>query len=142
MTKKRYTEIIDSAQSFYCRPKCINSFLPLTDITDKEFIKASALVMKYPCAKCNAECFKNTNCIRCNECLKWSHLKCTKLTKKQFENTEAYFCSEKCEMKTLPFNKLDNDEIDDIHDLRYNFRHFKSVTKSNKQNKRQPQLNN
>lgn len=142
MTKKRFTEIIDSGQSYYCRPKCINSFLPFTDITDKEFIKSSDLVIKYPCVKCSGECLKNTNCIRCDECLKWSHLKCTKLTRKQFENTDAYLCSQKCEVKTLPFNRLKDDEIDDIHDHKYNFRHnHKSVEKSSKKNKGLPQLN-
>ena len=59
--------------------------MPFETINDKEFNRLNTPSPKYPCGKCAYECYKNTNCIRCHVCMKWNHLECTSLTKKEFE---------------------------------------------------------
>ena len=115
ITKKKYQEMIKLGHVFYCRKKCINLVMPFAYINEKEYSNLNTPVPKFPCIKCTFECHKNTNCIRCHECMRWSHLECTNLKHKQFENTEAYFCSKKCEVKALPFTETHDKDFNKIY---------------------------
>ena len=53
------------------------------------------------------------NRIRCETCLRWSHLKCTFLTSCYNNNISlTYFCTVKCELQSLPFYSVTNDNLD------------------------------
>ena len=55
---------------------------------------------KYPCVQCHKPCKENQNSIECDECKKWTHLKCTELTNEQFsklsEKPEETWDCQKC----------------------------------------------
>ena len=58
---------------------------------------------------CKILCTENTDCIYCDICEHWNHLKCTKLSKKKFKtllvNDEAFYC-QICISEILPFTSL------------------------------------
>ena len=64
--------------------------------------------------KCAGECHKKYERLQCGGCLRWVHLDCSQLPHNAFwkyisSNTGCmYHCSVKCELKMLPFNKLDD----------------------------------
>ena len=89
------------------------------------------IVVDTKCKECNKITKSNQNCIFCDLCHKWYHLKCinTQLSLSQFTHycnaDEPYYCY-KCVQNTLPF-QLQSDE--EFHDLFS----FKSETAQNLQ---------
>ena len=70
--------------------------------------------VKCPCQTCLRGCRKNQNCIECDICLKWFHLKCTNLSLSEFEaytnNEQPYFCMS-CYNDIFPFNTLSQEDF-------------------------------
>ena len=92
------------------------SFLFFT-INDKIFLKTNAERVKNPCGKCTSACFiKDTECICCSMCTRWYHLQCSNLSHALYKNiithNYEYFCDRKCELNTLPFNLIKNEDTD------------------------------
>ena len=67
--------------------------------------------IKYPCKICTKSCRSNQNCIFCDNCETWIHLKCTALTLSQLKyysnNSNMPFFCESCITDNLPVNCLD-----------------------------------
>ena len=67
--------------------------------------------IKYPCKVCNKSCKSNQNCIFCDSCETWIHLKCTALTLSQFKsysnNLNMPFFCENFILNNLPVDCLD-----------------------------------
>ena len=117
MTKKRINDMIKHKDLFLCSYKCFNSILPFASISDKDFLKTNAHRIRNPCGKCASACFvKASPCICCNMCSSWYHLKCTKLSNLDYDNIirncNTYYCNRKCELKTMPFNMIKNEDND------------------------------
>ena len=83
---------------------------------------------KFPCICCSKPCKKNQNCIFCDLCEKWTHLKCTKLKYHEFmslgSSDQPFYCSG-CYQTIFPFNAITNDELidclsNDIEDITCN----------------------
>ena len=55
---------------------------------------------KYPCVTCIKPCKENQNSIECDECKKWTHLKCTEINNEQFteiaDHPERKWYCQKC----------------------------------------------
>jgi len=70
--------------------------------------------IKFPCTQCCKPCKSNQNSIYCEICRKWTHLKCTNLTKIQFlslgRSDLPYFCSV-CNLNIYLFQGLNNEEL-------------------------------
>ena len=68
------------------------------------------------CNICNKTVATNHYAIECNLCLKWVHIKCNKLDKKDYtsyqNNEEDQFYCIKCLSQTLPLLELDNKQFD------------------------------
>ena len=80
--------------------------------------------LKYPCLICLKFCKSNQNCIFCDLCKNWIHLKCTSLTVDQFneltnssDGPDNTYCCPSCILKNLPtfdfFNDFDDDFMSD-----------------------------
>ena len=91
-----------------CCNKCCMPFLPFYSISDKAFLDVNVGKRKLPCKKCYRECFKKKNCKKCYVCAKSFHQEC--LPKKCLTSE---ICSKVCEMKLLPFSKLNDHELCD-----------------------------
>ena len=78
----------------------------------------------YPCSVCSISVCNNQKSIYVDNCLNWTHLKCTKLSNNDLisltNNNERWFCST-CFSNIFPFNAL----VDDFDYLTclYNFSH-------------------
>ncbi len=62
------------------------------------------------CLKCKEITHDNQDCIHCDDCCRWIHVKCSGLTQKRFlelgnDLTSNWFCKN-CLAKTLPFQKV------------------------------------
>ena len=99
-------------ETFVCSKNCEFRKFPFHSISDREFITINKKNSKYPCLKCNGECHKKMERVKCGGCSRWLHLKCTELTKQDFShylsntNNNVFRCSMKCEVKLFPFNNL------------------------------------
>ena len=55
---------------------------------------------KYPCVRCIKPCKENQNSIECDECKKWTHLKCSEINNEQFreitDHPEHKWYCQKC----------------------------------------------
>ena len=67
------------------------------------------------CPKCNEITADNQNCIHCDICCRWFHLKCSGLTRKRFlelgHNSSSYWLCKSCLAEALPFQKLTNNQF-------------------------------
>ena len=65
---------------------------------------------------CNKVVAINHHAIECNICLKWVHIKCNKLDKKDYTayqlDEDMPFCCIKCLAETLPLQDLDNNQFE------------------------------
>ena len=53
------------------------------------------------------------NRIKCETCQRWSHLGCTFLTSSDKNAlSRTYFCTVKCELQSLPFYTVKNEDLD------------------------------
>ena len=68
------------------------------------------------CNVCNKTVAVNHQAIECDICLKWVHIKCNKLDKKDYHayriNSDNHFYCIKCLTETLPLLKLNNNQFD------------------------------
>ena len=64
------------------------------------------------CDKCNIPFKKSLNCICCDSCEKWLHLKCSGLTLVQLHNmkNDTWFCKS-CRSIIFPFYSIDNSKL-------------------------------
>ena len=109
--EKNWESFLSRNNSVICSKKCTNSLFPFHTISDKEFVRVNKDRIKFPCKVCTNECHKKMSRIQCATCLRWSHLECTffKTYHKKHIN-QLYFCTAKCEMQSLPFHTVDNDD--------------------------------
>ncbi len=126
LTKEQFYRLGLSDENFFCK-FCILKLFPFNSINDSQFIaqvktckeskkavKNSKLNLKYPCKLCLKSCKSNQNCILCDICGVWSHIRCVPLTLSQFKSLTTdvsmpYFCPS-CVLDNLPVNCLDSDE--------------------------------
>ena len=71
----------------------------------------------YRCKKCSLIINKKQNCICCDICDNWQHLKCTGLSLNKFKElgktNDKWFCKS-CFNETLPFSSLDNKQFSNL----------------------------
>ena len=71
----------------------------------------------YRCKKCSLIINKKQNCICCDICDNWQHLKCTGLSLNRFKElgktNDKWFCKS-CFNETLPFSSLDNKQFSNL----------------------------
>lgn len=124
MSINRLRELSESNEPFYCK-KCLSHELPFYSLTNKTFAATidctpdvNARNFKFPCKVCKKSCKSNQNCIYCEICKIWIHVKCTSLSISQFKSyitsTLPYFCSN-CISDSLPIDCLD---VPDCSELR------------------------
>lgn len=57
---------------------------------------SSTINIVYPCTICDAACLDDEDCICCDGCDKWTHLKCSKLSVRKFKslcnNNKPFYC--------------------------------------------------
>ena len=76
----------------------------------------------YRCHKCSLIINRKQNCICCDICNNWLHLKCTGLSISEFKeigklgNTNKWFCKF-CIGESLPFASLDNKQFDKLFNI-------------------------
>ena len=116
MSLSRLKELSESKDPFYCN-SCLSHELPFCLLTTRTFDvtvnctpDVSINKFKFPCKLCKQACKSNQNCIYCEICKMWIHVKCSALSLSQFKsyttNTLPYFCSD-CIFDNLPINCLD-----------------------------------
>ena len=57
---------------------------------------------------------RKDNCIQCDSCDEWIHLKCSRLSREEFNllsHSETIWCCSKCNLDSLPFHNLNNGEL-------------------------------
>ena len=98
---------------FTCSNKCRSTCLPFQNLTDKVFLDVVIGKRKLPCKSCFRECKKIKKCIKCTICMKWQHIECipSLSTKRVINLYCSYICSDICEIRTMPFCKMNNDEL-------------------------------
>ena len=100
---------------FTCSDKCRSSCLPFQNLTNKVFLDTVVGKRKLPCKKCFRECSKISNRIKCIVCMRWQHTYCistpTASTIPQNISHDSYVCSSLCELRSMPFSKINNLEF-------------------------------
>ena len=122
----QFQSLGNSDSPFYCH-HCLSSALPFVNITKSVFnqlfstgyVRQCSRSVKFPCKHCKKPCQKNQNCICCDVCKIWIHVKCTALTMSQFKSYSVdclpYFCS-LCLTENLPLNCLELPDHDGLRD--------------------------
>ena len=102
-TKITIEEVIaqyDPIKSRATAEKIINIIKLIEKKGEKKKERKEYTGKKYPCVQCQKPCKENQNSIECDECKKWTHLKCTELTNEQFsklsEKPEETWDCQKC----------------------------------------------
>ena len=113
-TQKRNCSTLSTKNNSYlCSKKCTNTLFPFYNISTKEFLRVNKDIIKFPCKVCTNECHKKMKRIRCETCLRWSHLDCTFLSSSLKSVVgKSYFCTVKCELQSLPFCSVKNEDLD------------------------------
>ena len=69
----------------------------------------------YPCSTCEKPVTYAQNALECDNCFKWTHIRCNKLDKKGYEyhnkHPEAPFTCLNCLEDNVPLSKLDNNQF-------------------------------
>ena len=135
LSVEQFEELGAADLTYYCQP-CVCELFPFAKLNSSQFktqvkfgksskkiMLSSNIKLKYPCKQCSKSCKSNQNCICCDICNMWYHIKCVSLTLSQFNSLKAnssmpYFCSS-CMSETLPIDcqeSLDHCQIHDVED--------------------------
>ena len=110
---KKFSKYEDD--TFICSNKCLCSCLPFQKLTNKVFLDTVVGKRKVPCKICFRECAKATNRIKCVVCMRWQHTYCTTAhttnTLPSNDDHDSYICSKTCEIRSMPFSKMNNSEL-------------------------------
>ena len=127
--ERDYIDIKSRNLSFVCSDDCYRAILPFYSLDQIDFL--NTLVddgsCPYPCKKCKKACIGNQlmNCIQCDICDNWQHVKCADLIY-DFDyyiySGFDYICSRRCHMSILPFYSVFSpNKIDEFHPFRDNY---------------------
>ena len=101
---------------FICSDKCGFSCLPFKNLTNKVFLDTTVGKQKSPCKKCSKTCSKRTKSVQCTNCRRWQHISCFLSLDSKSEvpnlNSESFFCSDACTIRSLPFSKIDDFDLE------------------------------
>ena len=114
ISKSRFKELSKYNENmFTCSNKCRSTCLPFQNLTDTVFLDTTIGKRKLPCKTSHKECAKMKNCIKCIICMKWQHAECLpSFITKPFNNEhDSCICSGTCEIRSMPFYKMSNQEL-------------------------------
>ncbi len=134
---------LDSENSICCDDCDEWTHLSCTKLTVKQFQHLSSSDTKFYCPSCHLKsicpicskvCRHNQNCILCDKCDKWLHIKCIKLDIKEFRklsNSHCQFFCEICIANSLPFHTEDNFSLNSFFNDTYNIHNSLLVNTDN-----------
>ena len=84
ITKEEIFAEYDHTNTKVTANKIINIIKLLEEKGEERKERKAYTGQKYPCVVCLKPCRENQNSVECDECKKWTHLKCTELNHEQF----------------------------------------------------------
>ena len=116
ISEKRFIELSKYEEHMYvCSDKCRIKKLPFQELTNKVFLDTVIGRRKIPCKICFRECAKSKNCAKCIVCMRSQHTYCipvpTTHNIRQNSSYDYFVCSNRCELRLLPFSKLNDLEF-------------------------------
>lgn len=115
MTKRTYNAL--DKDNYVCSKKCDSQIFPFFSIKDKDFFRTNSTTIRFPCLKCNGDCHKKIERLKCEGCNKWVHRECSGLPSEVFHkfwssaSINVFRCSAKCELSLMPFSALDSNDF-------------------------------